>query len=97
VDHGTLKADLGRAKVVALPQEGDRAALAHHHAAMAYHARRHLRHHARPDDGAPQIQPHTSRLCTRRGSGNLALASKAATFREMGLEVSICGTENGLL
>jgi hypothetical protein len=28
---------------------------------------------------------------------NLALASKAATFREMGLDVSICGTENGLL
>ena len=28
---------------------------------------------------------------------NLALAAKAAMFREMGLEVSICGTENGLL
>jgi len=28
---------------------------------------------------------------------NLALAAKAATFREMGLDVSICGTQNGLV
>ena len=27
---------------------------------------------------------------------NLALAAKAAMFREMGLEVSICGTNHGL-
>ena len=30
-------------------------------------------------------------------AANLALAAKAATFREMGLDVSICGTHNGLL
>jgi len=28
---------------------------------------------------------------------NLALVAKAATFREMGMDVSICGTQNGLL
>jgi hypothetical protein len=28
---------------------------------------------------------------------NLALASKAPMFRELGLEVSVCGTQNGLL
>jgi hypothetical protein len=30
-------------------------------------------------------------------AANLALAAKAATFREMGLDVSICGTNNGLV
>ena len=30
-------------------------------------------------------------------AANLALAAKAAMFREMGLEVAICGTENGLV
>ena len=40
VDGGKLKADLGRAKVVELPQRRNRAPLADHHAAMAHHARR---------------------------------------------------------
>ena len=31
-----------------------------------------------------------------RKAANLALAAKAAMFREMGLEVSICGTDHGL-
>jgi hypothetical protein len=30
-------------------------------------------------------------------AANLALATKAAMFREMGLAVSICGTQNGLV
>ena len=30
-------------------------------------------------------------------SANLALAAKAVVFRELGLEVSVCGTQNGLL
>jgi hypothetical protein len=30
------------------------------------------------------------------GGANLALAAKAAMFRELGLEVSICGSDNGL-
>jgi hypothetical protein len=29
-------------------------------------------------------------------SANLALASKAAMFRAMGIEVSLCGTHHGL-
>ena len=29
-------------------------------------------------------------------AADLALASKAAMFREMGLEVAICGTDHGL-
>jgi hypothetical protein len=29
-------------------------------------------------------------------AANLALATKAAMFREMGLEVAICGTDHGL-
>jgi hypothetical protein len=29
-------------------------------------------------------------------SANLALAAKAAMFREMGLDVSVCGTGHGL-
>ena len=32
----------------------------------------------------------------QRVAANLALATKAAMFREMGLEVSVCGTEHGL-
>ena len=46
VDAGRLKMDLGRAGVVALPAGGDRAPLAGDHAAMADHARRHLRRDA---------------------------------------------------
>ena len=29
-------------------------------------------------------------------AANLALAAKAAMFREMGLEVAVCGTDHGL-
>jgi hypothetical protein len=29
-------------------------------------------------------------------AANLALAVKAAMFRELGLEVSVCGTQHGL-
>jgi hypothetical protein len=30
-------------------------------------------------------------------AANRALAAKAATFRNLGLEVSVCGTNNGLV
>jgi hypothetical protein len=52
VDDGRLKADLGRAAVRELP----------HHATVAHHARRHLRRHARPDDGPSQSQSHPGGL-----------------------------------
>ena len=62
VEQGKLKMDLGRAHVVRTAEGGDRAALERHHAAMADHARGAARRHARPDDGAPQGQPHPGRL-----------------------------------
>jgi hypothetical protein len=97
VDHGTLKADLGRAKVVELPQEETERRwrittpqwpIMHavtygitRDQMMARHKSNHIQVAYAPD----------------AERANLALASKAATFREMGLAVSICGTENGLL
>ncbi len=97
VDHGTLKADLGRAKVVELPQEETERRwrittpqwpIMHavtygvtRDQMMARHKSNHIQVAYAPD----------------AERANLALASKAAMFREMGLEVSICGTENGLL
>lgn len=97
VDHGTLKADLGRAKVVELPQEETERRwrittpqwpIMHavtygitRDQMMARHKSNHIQVAYAPD----------------AARANLALATKAATFREMGLEVSICGTENGLL
>jgi hypothetical protein len=31
-----------------------------------------------------------------KDGANLALAAKAAAFKALGMEVSVCGTENGL-
>jgi hypothetical protein len=97
VDHGTLKADLGRAKAVELPPEETERRwqittpqwpILHavtygitRDQMMARHKANHIQVAYAPD----------------ADRANLALAAKAATFREMGLEVSICGTENGLL
>jgi len=97
VDDGTLKADLGRAKVVELPQEETERRwrittpqwpIMHavtygitRDQMMARHKSNHIQVAYAPDADA----------------ANLALAAKAATFREMGLDVSICGTDNGLL
>jgi hypothetical protein len=97
VDNGTLKADLGRARVVDLPQaETERRwrittpqwPIMHavtygitRDQMMARHKSNHIQVAYAPD----------------AERANLALATKAATFREMGLEVSICGTQNGLL
>ncbi len=96
VDRGKLKADLGRAKVIELPrEETERRWQATTpqwpimHAVtygvsrdqmMARHKSNHIQVAYAPD----------------AAGANLALAAKAAMFREMGLEVSICGTENGL-
>ena len=97
VDHGTLKADVGRAKVVSLPHEETERRwrittpqwpIMHavtygitRDQMMARHKANHIQVAYAPDEER----------------ANLALATKAATFREMGLEVSICGTQNGLL
>jgi hypothetical protein len=97
VDNGVLKADLGRAKAVALPPEETERRwqittpqwpIMHavtygitRDQMMARHKANHIQVAYAPD----------------AERANLALAVKAATFREMGLDVSICGTQNGLL
>lgn len=96
VDNGVLKADLGRAKVVELPKEENERRWRvttpqwpMMHAVMYGVTRdqfmaRHKANHIQVAY-APDAQ-----------GANLALAAKAAMFREMGLEVSICGTNHGL-
>jgi hypothetical protein len=96
VDSGALKVDIGRAKVVELPlEETERRwrittpqwPIMHavtygitRDQLMARHKSNHVQVAYAPDANA----------------ANLALATKAAMFREMGLDVSICGTGHGL-
>ena len=96
VDHGVLKADVGRAKVVALPREETERRwrittpqwpIMHavtygitRDQMMARHKSNHVQVAYAPDAQA----------------ADLALATKAAMFREMGLDVSICGSGHGL-
>jgi len=96
VEKGALKADIGRAKAVALPPEESRRRARittpqwpMMHAVtcgvsrdqfMARHKANHIQVAYAPD----------------AGGASLALAAKAAMFQEMGLEVSICGTGSGL-
>ena len=92
IDNGALKADLGRAKVVRLPQEETERRwrittpqwpIMHavtlgvsRDQMMARHKANHIQVAYAPD----------------AEGANLALAAKAAAFRELGLEVSIGGT-----
>ncbi len=69
VADGKLKFDTGLAEVVKLPRRGNAGPLEPHHEAMADHARRAPGHFPRPDDGAPQEQPHPGRLRPRQGRG----------------------------
>jgi L-fucose isomerase-like protein len=96
VDDGELRADLGRAKVVELPPEETERRwqittpqwpIMHavtygvsRDQMMARHKSNHIQVAYAPD---------------AKGA-NRALAAKAACFRELGLDVSICGTEHGL-
>ena len=96
VDHGKLKADLGRAKVIELPPEETERRWQSTtpqwpvmHAVtygitrdqfMARHKSNHIQVAYGPD----------------AAGANLALAAKAAAFKALGMEVSICGTDNGL-
>jgi hypothetical protein len=96
VDHGVLKVDIGRAKVVKLPREETERRwqittpqwpIMHavtygitRDQLMARHKSNHVQVAYAPDAAA----------------ANLALAAKAAMFRELGLEVSVCGTQHGL-
>ncbi len=96
IDSGVLRADIGRAKVIELPaEETERRWNATTpqwpimHAVcygvtrdqmMARHKANHIQVAYAPDARA----------------ANKALALKAAMFREMGVEVAICGTHHGL-
>jgi len=96
VDGGALKADIGRAKVVELPREETERRwrittpqwpIMHavtygitRDQMMARHKSNHVQVAYAPDAEA----------------ANLALATKAAMFREMGLDVSVCGSQHGL-
>jgi hypothetical protein len=96
VDNGVLKADLGRAKAVELPREETERRwrittpqwpIMHavtygvsRDQMMARHKSNHIQVAYAPDNAG----------------ANLALAAKAAMFRDMGLEVSICGSQHGL-
>src|SRR3954452_9930491 len=96
VDGGKLKVDIGCARAIELPQaETERrwqittpqwpimhAVLygVNRDQLMARHKSNHVQVAYAPDAAA----------------ANLALATKAAMFREMGLEVAICGTDHGL-
>ncbi len=96
VEKGKLKADLGRAKVVELPAEETERRwnittpqwpIMH---AVTYGVSRdqfmgrHKANHIQVAYG-PDAE-----------GANLALAAKAAAFKNLGMQVSICGTENGL-
>jgi hypothetical protein len=96
VDNGALKADLGRAEVVELPLKETERRWADTtpqwpimHAVtygvsrdqmMARHKSNHIQVAYAPD----------------AAGANLALAAKAAMFRNLGMEVAICGTNHGL-
>ncbi len=96
VDNGKLKADIGRAKVVELPKADTERRWSittpqwpvmdavlygvSRDQFMAKHKANHIQVVYAPD---------------AKGA-NLALAAKAAMFRAMGMEVSVCGTNHGL-
>lgn len=96
VDAGVLRADLGRAKVVALPEEETERRwrmttpqwpIMH---AVTYGISRDqfmARHKANHINVA---------YAPGAAAAGQALAVKAAMFREMGIDVSICGTNHGL-
>jgi hypothetical protein len=96
VDGGKLKADIGRGRAVELPRaETERRwrittpqwPIMHavmygvtRDQLMARHKSNHVQVVYAPD----------------AATANLALATKAAMFRGMGLEVAVCGTDHGL-
>jgi hypothetical protein len=96
VDRGVLKADLGRARAIELPQEETERRWRittpqwpMMHAVLEGVARDQLM--ARHKSNHIQVA-----YAPDRSAANLALAAKAAMFRELGLEVALCGTGHGL-
>ncbi|MBI4876617.1 MAG: fucose isomerase [Acidobacteria bacterium] len=96
VDSGVLKADLGRAKVIELPREENERRwrittpqwpMMH---AVTYGVSR--------DQLMARHKANHIQVAYAPGAeaANRALAAKAAMFRDLGLEVFVCGTNNGL-
>ncbi len=97
IESGKLKADLGRAAVRELPHEETKRRwcmttpqwpIMH---AVTYGVSR--------DQMMARHKANHVQVVYAPGAGaaNQALAVKAATFRNLGMEVSICGTDNGLV
>ncbi|HWB82957.1 MAG TPA: hypothetical protein VG675_02370 [Bryobacteraceae bacterium] len=96
VDNGVLRVDLGRARAIELPQaETERRwrittpQWPIMHAVLNGISRDQMM--ARHKSNHVQVA-----YAPNAAAANLALATKAAMFREMGLDVSICGTGHGL-
>jgi hypothetical protein len=96
VEKGALKADIGRAQAVALPAaESLRLARETTPVWPMMHAI--IRGVTRDQFMARHKANHIQVAYAPDAAGaNLALAAKAAMFTELGLEVSVCGTETGL-
>jgi len=96
VDNGVLKADIGRAKVIELPKEENERRwkittpqwpMMH---AVTYGVTR--------DQFMARHKANHIQVAYAPGAeaANKALATKAAMFSAMGMEVFVCGTNNGL-
>jgi hypothetical protein len=96
VEAGKLKADIGRAKVVQLsPEETERRWQITTPQWPIMHA---VLYGVSRDQLMARHKSNHVQVAYGPGAegANLALAAKAAMFREMGIEVSICGTAHGL-
>ncbi|MCL4797779.1 MAG: fucose isomerase [Bryobacteraceae bacterium] len=96
VDAGVLRADIGRAKVVELPaEETERRWQATTPQWPIMHAVLYgvTRDQLMGKHKANHIQV---AYAPTAADANKALAAKAAMFREMGIDVNVCGTEHGL-
>jgi L-fucose isomerase-like protein len=96
VEKGKLKADLGRAKVVELPaEETERRWRITTPQWPIMHA---VTYGVSRDQFMARHKSNHIQVAYGPGKdgANLALAAKAAAFKALGMEVSVCGTENGL-
>lgn len=96
VESGALKADLGRATAVELPDEESRRRAA---ATTPQWPMMHAVMHGITRDqfmGRHKANHIQVAYAPDAAGANLALAAKAAMFRELGMDVFVCGTENGL-
>ena len=96
VDDGKLKMDLGRAKVVELPpEETERRWQVTTPQWPIMHA---VTYGVSRDQMMAQHKANHIQVayCPDAAGANTALAAKAAAFRDMGIDVSVCGDQHGL-